>query len=188
MPGCAINGCDREHYGRGWCSLHYQRWKRWGNPVYTAVRPPRLSAADVVAYELKRATRESNGCIIPTSYQKPNGKACVDFKGKPVLLNRLVLEVKLGRELKGAEQANHSCHTGSCINPDHLYAGTQQENADHYCQAGLAPGRKLSVKDVRKIRRQLAAGKRLSAIAKRFDVSVSAVYDIHRGKSWRGVS
>ncbi|MDE0004877.1 MAG: hypothetical protein OXQ29_19475 [Rhodospirillaceae bacterium] len=85
MPGCAINGCDREHYGRGWCSLHYQRWKRWGNPVYTAVRPPRLSAADVVAYELKRATRESNGCIIPTSYQKPNGKACVDFKGKSVV-------------------------------------------------------------------------------------------------------
>lgn len=31
--GCSIEGCKRNHYGRGWCNPHYQRWLRTGSPV-----------------------------------------------------------------------------------------------------------------------------------------------------------
>lgn len=29
---CTIDGCDREHRGKGFCSLHYRRWKLYGDP------------------------------------------------------------------------------------------------------------------------------------------------------------
>lgn len=30
---CSIEGCNRVHYGRGWCSMHYKRWKAHGDPL-----------------------------------------------------------------------------------------------------------------------------------------------------------
>lgn len=34
MSGCAVEGCTHEgRLKRGWCSLHYQRWQRYGDPL-----------------------------------------------------------------------------------------------------------------------------------------------------------
>lgn len=29
---CDIEDCDRGHYARGWCQMHYSRWMRLGYP------------------------------------------------------------------------------------------------------------------------------------------------------------
>src|SRR2546428_489646 len=29
---CTIAGCIREHYARGWCTMHYSRWLKKGSP------------------------------------------------------------------------------------------------------------------------------------------------------------
>lgn len=38
MRVCSIEGCDRPLTARGWCKIHYYRWKRTGDPML--VRPP----------------------------------------------------------------------------------------------------------------------------------------------------
>lgn len=30
---CLVGGCEKEVTGRGWCNIHYQKWKRTGDPL-----------------------------------------------------------------------------------------------------------------------------------------------------------
>lgn len=30
---CAVDGCGRPVVGWGWCTVHYRRWKRHGDPL-----------------------------------------------------------------------------------------------------------------------------------------------------------
>ena len=42
---CTVEGCDRPKRARGWCSKHWQRWRRNGHPTATPPRKPRSDAA-----------------------------------------------------------------------------------------------------------------------------------------------
>jgi hypothetical protein len=44
------------------------------------------------------------------------------------LAHRVALEQKLGRPIAPGLQCNHTCDVKACINPDHLYEGTQKQN------------------------------------------------------------
>ena len=32
-PVCIVDGCDHRPDSRGWCRMHYERWRRHGNPA-----------------------------------------------------------------------------------------------------------------------------------------------------------
>jgi hypothetical protein len=56
------------------------------------------------------------------------GYGVIYFKGKLWKANRLALVQKLGRPIRQKLYALHTCHRPSCVNPDHLYEGTQKSN------------------------------------------------------------
>lgn len=33
MTTCSIEGCSKEHLARGWCSKHYKKWRKYGDPL-----------------------------------------------------------------------------------------------------------------------------------------------------------
>jgi hypothetical protein len=37
---CSIDGCQNPSFTRGWCSKHYSRWQRHGDPLFTARSSP----------------------------------------------------------------------------------------------------------------------------------------------------
>ena len=37
MSTCVIEGCDRRRAGRGWCKMHWHRWRRHGDPTKVLV-------------------------------------------------------------------------------------------------------------------------------------------------------
>ena len=36
---CTVKNCTNDHYGKGYCKLHYDRFKRHGNPLTILVAP-----------------------------------------------------------------------------------------------------------------------------------------------------
>ena len=195
---CSIEGCDRKVHARGWCDAHYQSWLKHGDPTPIPTRrPPRMSKAEVVAYELERATPD-NGCLITaveTSWSHGYGR--VTFEGRPEFLHRLSSEVHLGRNLEDDELALHRCHRPACINPEHLYAGTHQQNTDDKYRAGRANHdkgeahwyAKLTDRKVLEIRRRHKGGAvTLQQLAEEYGVVPGTISHVVKGKTWRHLS
>lgn len=43
---CQVDNCVNTHYARGWCNMHYQRWRKTGDPLY--VVSPRANKTSFV--------------------------------------------------------------------------------------------------------------------------------------------
>lgn len=83
----------------------------------------------------------------------------------------------------------HACDVPLCVNPSHLFLGTQAENmADAVNKGRMRPGIvKLSPADIPCIRWRLAAGELQQAIAADYGVSSPAISRIATGSTWRRV-
>lgn len=94
--------------------------------------------------------------------------------------------------------ACHSCDNPRCVNPKHLFLGTQDDNMADMARKGRNldhrprvkgeghPLHKLSSDDVAEIRRVYAAGGVTQReLGKRFGVSQARVQMIVTGKGWR---
>jgi hypothetical protein len=88
----------------------------------------------------------------------------------------------------------HKCDIRYCVNPDHLFLGTIQENQADMKRKGRSPfgnqspRSRLTEADVLQIKALLAEGKlRKREIARQFSISTSAIWHISRGRNWRRV-
>ena len=90
----------------------------------------------------------------------------------------------------------HDCPGGdnpACVNPDHLFVGTQADNeADKVRKGRTAKGErqgsaKLTVDKVREMRHGRAEGESLNSLARRFRTSKKQVLNVVQRKHWRHV-
>lgn len=77
----------------------------------------------------------------------------------------------------------HHCNTKLCVNPAHLYLGTQAENMADAQRDGLTGGR-LSPDDVRSIR---ASDEDWNELAKKHGVDRNAIWALKTGRKWKHV-
>lgn len=83
-----------------------------------------------------------NGCWICSSHKPDKWGYCnTSVKGKKYKIHRLVLENKLQRCLKPFphEVTRHKCDNKQCINPNHLEAGTPQDNSNDAVKRNRSP-------------------------------------------------
>jgi len=84
----------------------------------------------------------------------------------------------------------HSCDMPACVNPDHLWIGTDADNVNDKVRKGRAmrgtavPSSRLTENEVAQIRRM---GGSQQEIADRFGVCQMTISKIKRGETWRHV-
>ena len=180
---CAVDGCNRRPYCKGYCTAHYQQFRKYGDPLGRA-----KTRMDWLRDHVDHSGSE---CLMWPFAQNTGGYCRVTIKSKIHVASRVMCELRNGPPPTESHQAAHSCGKGSdgCLNPNHLYWATRSENeadkvehqtSNRGARQGLS---KLNAVDVLGIR-LLCRSRMQKEVAAEFGVTRSAVCAIVRRKNW----
>lgn len=149
---------------------------------------------DIVERLLSRIKVSANGCFEWSGYRNAGGYGWVRYNGTARLAHRVSFEV-FRRQIPEGLFVCHHCDVRSCINPAHLFLGTQQENMIDAAQKNrLArqsgewhPRAKLTDAMVIQIRALHAEGKQQVEIAAIYNIGTSTVNGICLRKNWKHI-
>lgn len=193
---CSVEGCARSALARGWCNMHYHRWLRHGNPqAVTFIRGDLAANFWLHVCQdgpILAVCPELGPCWIWTGSRVPDGYGQLTWDGKQRPAH--VVSWFLAHGLwPGSLHTLHRCDLPSCVNPSHLFLGTNADNAaDRDRKGRQARGEsnghaKLTADQVRAIRAARLLGSTLAELAARHGVSLVAVHDVLSGRTWAHV-
>lgn len=158
-------------------------------------RPSRrsLGADQIEEFFSKVGEPDENGCMMWLGGRMTGlGYGAFYVRGERIGAHRLAWEIENRRPLPDELWALHKCDHPWCVNPQHIFLGTVQDNVDDMWAKGRArPARGeekslLKNKEVRQVFQLLADNKLTQQeIANKFGVSRGAIKDINVGKNWR---
>ena len=126
---CSIDGCDRSigsHGARGWCSMHYKRWRATGQPTVTKFAP--IGASDVERLRHYLDMSNPNACWEWQGFRDKGGYGRVSGdRGASRVASRVAHQVWIGAIPEGMLVC-HTCDNPPCCNPAHLFIGTPGAN------------------------------------------------------------
>lgn len=133
----------------------------------------------------------NSGCWLWTGGVKSKSHEYGAFaiSGRSERAHRISYKIHRG-EIPSGLHVCHSCDTPACVNPDHLFLGTNQENRADCCRKkrhahGDAHARsKIHSSDLPRIRQKLQLGYTLTSLAVAYKVSESAIFDIKHNITW----
>jgi len=186
MKKCKIVGCDRrDHIAHGLCNKHYLSAKKRGD---LPKKTPMTLNDRMNKYSKINPT---TGCIEWVGYRNEHGYGRISIGERMVLAHRVAWETTNG-PIPEELRVLHKCDNPQCVNPEHLFLGTQADNiADMNIKgrqvspkgekSGVA---KLTEENIRKIR---ADDRILAKVAKDYGVTLSAISKIKNRISWSHV-
>lgn len=148
---------------------------------------------DIVDKLLSNIKVNAAGCFEWQMHRVTYGYGGISVNGKARLAHRVSFEVFRG-PIPNGMYVCHKCDNPPCINPSHLFVGTQLDNMRDAAEKnrvrhGDKNGRaKLTGANVIEVCRRYSDGEMVDAIASWFGVSRSAIYDIVNGKKWAKTS
>lgn len=183
--------CDRDSFAKGMCLMHYKRVWRYGD--IEAVK--RSANGRSLEYRLKRigwdvtnsGCWEWRGTRVGKDYERGYGQ--VSYGGTGLVVSRVSYELWVG-PIPDGFLICHRCDNPPCLNPEHLFAGTVQDNSDDMLAKGRLVrerGENASNVKLTEIQAQYIldnAHISASELAKVFGVHGSTIYNVRKGKTW----
>ena len=77
---CSVDSCEKKSDARGWCKMHWRRWRRHGDHMFVTIR---------------------------TNNPNPDGYIRIMVNGKGMVQHRYIMEQHLGRKLLPEENVHH---------------------------------------------------------------------------------
>lgn len=185
---CAIPGCGKAHFGRGYCHNHHYRLWKHGDPLGGRTE----KGAPKKFYEEVVLLYDGDECLIWPFYKDASGYGKMQEGKRPQTVSRIVCEETNGPAPSPAHQAAHSCGNGhlGCVNKRHVSWKTPiANNSDKLVHGTHNRGSRhnmarLSEEEVGQII-SLKGSRPQTEIAKMFGISQAHVSRIHLGQSWR---
>jgi hypothetical protein len=151
-------------------------------------------AEDAVSRFMARVSPEPNtGCWLWTGAPDKDGYGKFQFHKKTVRAHRFAYEAFVG-PLDPDLLLRHRCDVGACVNPDHLQPGTQLDNIHDAIGRGRRPvgerhhAARITAETARGILEAAGSGERISAVARRFGVSLNHAWLIRERRIWKSLS
>ncbi len=181
---CSIPNCVKKAAGRGWCHAHYRRWRKNGSP--TAVKRPSGPMGKGERFDLQYIAVPESGCWLWTGTLSINGYGQFGDNYRTRGAHRVSYEMHKGPIPPGA-YILHKCDVKSCVNPEHLYAGSAQDNRDdaerrnrvRHLYGSEHPSTKLTDQEVLVIAASEEPGRTLAA---RYKVCPATISEIQTGR------
>ena len=179
---CSIEGCEGKHYARGWCGMHYERWRKHGDPEFTKTAP----TGEPLKFLQDLIDNPRSGCVIWPYGKYTNGYGKLLYEGRGQNAHRISLILATGKDPKDLVAA-HSCRNRDCVNPSCLSWETEVENQRDRLRDGTdSRGEKqwlskLTEDQVLAIYRD---PRTQQAIAEKYGVSQGTVSAIKNGYNW----
>lgn len=163
---------------------------------------PRIVTNDIVSLtEIERRRffqkiKKTDGCWLWTGSKTEWGYGRVWLNRKFYQANRVSFAIHKHPVPKN-KLVCHSCDNPSCVNPDHLFVGSDNDNWQDCRQKrrnrhprGEEHGRvRLTTEQVMEIKRDYAPRKMPKRVfAEKFGVSVSCIQHIVRGDNWKSMA
>lgn len=142
--------------------------------------------------------RKSDGCWEWTG-ARVKGYGRFRLHGRSRQAHAVAYELAHGPIPEGRMVCHH-CDNRRCVRPEHLYAGTHQDNMDDVVARhrsppgqGAPPGERngaarLTAARVREMRARRSAGESYASLSVSFGVSVGCVFKVTRRETWRHVA
>lgn len=145
-------------------------------------------ACEISRFANKCIPVPESGCWLWTAKIGREGYGQHSFKRVTLGAHRASWMLHMG-DIPVGQQVLHKCDTRICVNPDHLFLGTQADNIKDMHQKGRArrqdgkfnPQAKLDIEKVKEIRASIAPQRQ---VANLYGVSQTLISRIKRGYGW----
>ncbi|KKM63634.1 hypothetical protein LCGC14_1509500 [marine sediment metagenome] len=124
------------------------------------------------------------GCWMWTGSLKPAGYGTMWLNEKNIHAHRLSWQLHNGTIPDGLFVL-HKCDVPGCVNPEHLFLGTQKDNIADCAKKNRSNKSLLTWDDVRNIRAKLSQGVLQYVLAEEYNVHRTTIYHIRKRKTWR---
>ena len=144
---CSIPDCENKYMSRGWCSLHYQRWRAYGDVNY----PVKHKSAEKTANEYLLANSDKaarSECWVWKRAVTKHGYGHINPRFGEHQAHRLAYATWV-QPIKEHSQIHHKCANKACINPDHLQEVSKTDNAAEMLE------RQAMLKEIRQLKKRI---------------------------------